>query len=138
MKLEVPIANNCPLDIIAILSANLSASSKKWVVSIIVLYSLLIFSKIAHIDYLLTGSNPDVGSSKYTILLPPIIAIPSDNFLLLPPFKINVYLFLSFINPHFNNVSSISYYILLFSTYFISATNLKCSSTVKLSYNISF
>ncbi len=138
IKALVPIHNSWPLLMMDILSANLSASSRKWVVRMMVLFSFLICSRMSHIAYLLTGSKPLVGSSKYTILLPPIRLIPNDSFLLNPPDNIPAALSLSDTKLHLLRISSTSFYKSFSSTCLICPTNLRCSSTVRLSYKISF
>ena len=55
------------------------------------------------------ASIPDVGSSKNTTNEPPINAIASDNFLLLPPLNALIIFFLS----DYNIVVSIIYSISL-------------------------
>jgi len=85
----------------AILSERYSASSKWWVVKIIVLCSFFTYSKISHIYRRVTGSIPDVGSSKKIILDFPINAIPSDSFLLLPPLSSFESLNYSLFKAHF-------------------------------------
>lgn len=100
MKSLVPTASNEPRDIIPIRSASISASSKWWVVRIIVLLSYLIFSRIDHITLLEYASIPEVGSSKITIFESPTSAIAKDNFLFSPPDKT----FANFLRSEINSV----------------------------------
>lgn len=81
--------------------------------------------------YLLTGSNPLVGSSKYTTSLSPIKLIPKESFLLNPPERIPVLFSLSFTSPHFSRISSTSYSSLFLDTHLILPTKRRCSATVK-------
>jgi len=64
-----------------------SAYSIEWVVKIIVdcFFYEAILDIIFHMNLLAFGSIPVDGSSKKIILGFPIIAIATDNFLLLPP-----------------------------------------------------
>jgi hypothetical protein len=85
IKSLLPTANNNPLDIIPILSAKISASSKWWVVNMIVLFSYFMRSSIFQIDLLEFASIPEVGSSKKIIYASPIKLSDKDNFLIEPP-----------------------------------------------------
>lgn len=90
-----------------------------------------------HINLLATGSIPVHGSSKNTIDGSPIVAIATDNFLLLPPDKLPAILLSKSIQSNC--------LILLFTTSFnslsvkpfILANNSKCSRTVNNSNNAS-
>lgn len=84
-----------------ILSDNTSASSKWCVVNTMVRYSYLNSIKIYHIALLLTGSMPDVGSSKNITFDPPKIAIAKESLRLFPPDKFFTVLPLSESNAHF-------------------------------------
>ena len=70
----LPQASNLPAAIMAILSANSSASSKWWVVRTRVLFSALTVFNISQIPLLVYASIPEVGSSKNNTFDPPIIA----------------------------------------------------------------
>ena len=69
---------------------NAYASSIEWVVRITVdcFFSVEILDMTFHINRLAFGSIPVEGSSKNMILGFPIIAIATDNFLLLPPDRV--------------------------------------------------
>lgn len=108
MKSQEPKVRSFPFAIMAILSERASASSKWWVVKIIVLFSCLTYSKISQIALLDTGSNPEEGSSKKTIEEFPIKAQAKDNFRLVPPLRFFVNFSLSLIKVHFSNNSMTS------------------------------
>jgi hypothetical protein len=59
------------------------------------------FFIIPQIDCLELGSRPEEGSSKKTILLPPIKELAKHNFLLFPPDKFLLNLPLSAPRAHF-------------------------------------
>lgn len=83
---ELPQHLSLPLLITAFLSAKISASSMKCVVSNITLPCLLACST-DHSCLLDIGSTPAVGSSKMMIFGSPIIAIPTESFRFCPPLK---------------------------------------------------
>ena len=85
MKLDVPSISNFPLFIIAMRSANSSASSRWWVVRSIVLFSFFNCFRMDQTPRRDKGSRPEVGSSRKRISEPPIRAHASEIFLLLPP-----------------------------------------------------
>lgn len=135
MKSDVPTAINCPLDIIPIRSASISASSKWWVVSMIVLLSYLIFSRISHMALLENASIPEVGSSRNMILESPTNAIANDSFLLEPPDNSATFLSYSNVRSVFSITSLSSSWL----TYpLIPAINNRCSLIVNASYKQSF
>ena len=76
-----------PLTIIPSLVDKASASYIEWVVKMTVdcFLSVEILEITFHINLLALGSIPVDGSSKNIICGFPIIAIATDNFLLLPP-----------------------------------------------------
>ena len=82
-KRGVPIHFIFPEFIIPILFPKTLASSMKCVVNIIILFSHCVF-KISQRFLLEVISIPLEGSSKNIISLPPINAIPIDNFLFCP------------------------------------------------------
>ena len=82
-KEKVPEHIYLPSLIIPILSLKNSASSKKWVVIIIILSFLFSFKNF-HNSFLEFVSNPEVGSSKRIILLFPIKDKAILNFLFSP------------------------------------------------------
>lgn len=79
-----------PLTIIPNFVDRAYASYIEWVVRIIVdcFFSEAILEMIFHMNLLALGSMPVEGSSKKMILGLPIIAIATDNFLLLPPDRV--------------------------------------------------
>lgn len=108
MKFEVPTANNYPFDIIPILFAKTSASSKWCVVKINVLFSYLIFNNIFHIALLEYASIPDVGSSKNMIFESPIKDIAKLNLRYDPLDNVYINLFYSFTKSVLCSIPSIS------------------------------
>lgn len=120
---------------IPILVDNASASSIEWVVNMIddLFLSVDILEITSHINLLASGSIPVDGSSKNTIGGFPIIAIDTDNFLLLPPDKVPAKTF-SYLNKSissnffYTNFSIKSYGIPLIFEY-----KTKCSLHVKFS-----
>lgn len=133
----LPQASNLPAAIIAILSANSSASSKWWVVRTRVLFSYLTFSNISQIPLLVYASIPEVGSSKNNTFDPPIIAYAKDNFLLFPPLNVFVIFCYSLFNNVVDNIYSISYSKSLPSKPFTLPINYNYSLTVNSSYKTS-
>lgn len=86
---------------------------------------------------LVTGSIPDVGSSKKTIFDFPIKAIPRLSFLLLPPLSCLESLFFSVYRQHLVKIQSISYSSSIPENPFILPQYLKCSSTLRSSQRTS-
>lgn len=129
-------ANNYPLDMIQILSASSSASSKCCELIMIDLPIFILF--ISSQTYLLDStSRPEVGSSKIITAGLHTNAIARDNFLFIPPDKNLAFVYLKAESITISSVSEIVFETSLCGTFFNSQTNLKCSSTVNRSIRTS-
>mmetsp|Transcript_8940 Transcript_8940/g.8835 ORF Transcript_8940/g.8835 Transcript_8940/m.8835 type:complete len:204 (-) Transcript_8940:1262-1873(-) len=80
---------------------------------------------------------PEVGSSRKTILDPPMKAIPTDNFLFCPPDRVLEYALRFSVNPTLCIIFSTSSFRSALLVPLNVANSCKCSSTVNISNRIS-